>query len=243
MSKYEIDETWKAIEDYEGIYEVSDVGRVRVIVKRHSVSPHVLNPSSDRYGYKRVNLQVNSIRKGFAVHRLVAGAFIGYCPKDMEVNHKDGDKTNNHIGNLEYTTHVENIRHSFRELGRARTVPRGEDAGMAKLTYGKVTEIKDMLIGGYSHRHIAVQFDVSYVAIGCIARGKTWTHHKNNKDGWQSTGKRKIFSKLTAEQVKDVRRQLADGVKGASIARQYNVNPSTISSIKTGKNWSVGNDG
>ncbi len=233
---------WKPIKGYEGIYEVSNDGQVRVIVARRRWQPRVLSPGSDRYGYKRISLRINGETKGYAVHRLVAKAFLGNISDGKEVNHKNGNKADNYVDNLEYVTHAENIRHSFLMLNRIKTVARGEKSGMAKLTYENITQIKDLLIQEATHRDIAIMFNISHVAIGHIARGKTWTHHKHLVDGWQAgqqsySGERNGRSKLTENQVKEIRTRLKIGDSGSSIARQYGVHQSTISLIKSSKNW------
>lgn len=103
----ELFEEWRAVPGYEGYYEVSDWGRVR-----NARTYYIRKAHHDSKGYLRLNLCKDGVGKKHRVHRLVCSAFIGAIPKNMEVNHKDFDRANNHISNLEYVTHQENIRRS-----------------------------------------------------------------------------------------------------------------------------------
>ena len=95
-------EQWKDIEGYDGVYQVSDLGRVR---SRKSGEWKVMSASKNRKGYLRLDLSIDGKRKNASVHRLVAQAFI---PNDDEsknqVNHKDENKENNRVDNLEWCT-------------------------------------------------------------------------------------------------------------------------------------------
>jgi len=108
-------EVWKDIKSYEGMYQVSDLGRVRSLDRFNSlgrkISGKILSPSSYK-GYKGVNLCKNSIVKYIRLHTLVANAFLKECNYDKEVNHIDFDRSNNKLSNLEYVTHRENMEHS-----------------------------------------------------------------------------------------------------------------------------------
>jgi len=104
--------TWLPILGYESRYEVSDSGFVRRTRDGRILAHHLIGP------YHRICLWNGSESRRYMLHRLVAGAFIGPCPDGHEVNHKDGDPSNNSVTNLEYVTPKENVKHSFAELGR-----------------------------------------------------------------------------------------------------------------------------
>ena len=93
-----------------GDYGVRDNGDV-VSYKHGKV--RLLKPSINKGGYKIVNLMVDGNRRGFAVHTLIAQAFVPNPENKPQVNHKDGVKTNNAYNNLEWSTASENVRHSF----------------------------------------------------------------------------------------------------------------------------------
>lgn len=94
-----MEEIWKDIDGYEGLYQVSNIGRVRSL-KFGKIK--VLKQEIIKKGYKRVHLLKNRKMKGYLVHRLVAEAFIPNNNNLPCVNHKDEDKTNNRIENLEW---------------------------------------------------------------------------------------------------------------------------------------------
>lgn len=109
-------EEWRAIESYEGLYEVSSLGRVRSIKKKHSYPKDrsgILSPSKRAQGYERVILCKDGKIKAFSVHRLVAVAFLGK-PKNkrLVVNHIDENPSNNEANNLEWVTPRQNLEHS-----------------------------------------------------------------------------------------------------------------------------------
>lgn len=102
-------EIWRDIEGYEGLYQVSSWGRVRIVFCNDLYK--ILNPETTKKGYLRVDLYNGPSRKHFKVHRLVAKAFIPNPKNKPQVNHKDGNKKNNSVTNLEWVTDAENKKH------------------------------------------------------------------------------------------------------------------------------------
>jgi len=175
-----VGERWRQAVDYEGWYDVSDFGRVkRVMAGKGAIAGRILNPQLDGGGYSRVALYGDEGRHQFSVHRIVMAAFVGPCPDGKEVNHKDGDKSNNRLDNLEYMTRHENIAHAF-NLG-LRVLPCGEEHWCAKLTEKRVHEIMKFL-GKETQRSIAARFGVSQTTIWRIANGLNWTHLKEEEE-------------------------------------------------------------
>ena len=115
---------WKDIKDYEGIYQVSNTGKVKRIGKYSNQfgsvweSERLLKPSSKDNKYMIVGLSKEGKVKNKYVHRLVAEAFIPNPENKLTVNHKNGDRSNNHVNNLEWATYTENNIHSIDVLGR-----------------------------------------------------------------------------------------------------------------------------
>lgn len=103
-----LQEIWKQITGYEDLYEVSNLGRVR------SVRGRLLSQNKDPSGYMKINLSRFGTHKLNRIHRLVAAHFISNPLNKVSVNHKDGNKLNNHVDNLEWNTWKENSDHAIR---------------------------------------------------------------------------------------------------------------------------------
>ena len=107
---------WKPVPGYEGYYAVSDKGTIYSLRKERELKPKV-----DRYGYEVVTLTVYGHSKCFTVHRLVALAFIPNPYNKPTVNHKDENKRNNIVSNLEWATVKENDNHGSRNARMAKS--------------------------------------------------------------------------------------------------------------------------
>lgn len=105
-------EEWRDIEGYEGLYRVSNLGRVKNIKFNR-----ILTGSQNTWGYLAVSLCKNGKGRSFSIHSLVIRSFVGKAPIQengipYDCHHKDGNKRNNNLSNLEYVTKSENIAHS-----------------------------------------------------------------------------------------------------------------------------------
>jgi hypothetical protein len=125
-------EVWKDVLGYEGRYQVSNLGNILAINYKRSGKSHLINQSQTHDGYFRVNLcnGARSTKKFYFVHVLVAKAFIPNPENKPQVNHKDGNKANNRIDNLEWVTSKENIAHSIKaglRIPENHIYPKGDD--------------------------------------------------------------------------------------------------------------------
>ena len=107
-------EIWKDIKGYEGLYQVSNLGNIRNLHNARKLQDKstIKKQQLTAKGYMRVPLYNGNKCKHYMVHRLVYEAFKGKIKRGYEINHKDYDRTNNNIDNLEEMTHSDNIRYS-----------------------------------------------------------------------------------------------------------------------------------
>ena len=113
----DMEEVWRPVVGYEGLYEVSSLGNVRSLPNNRHKEPLLLTQAVHWKGYLRVALRKKGERKYKRVHRLVAEAFIPNPENKPTVNHKDGQRSNNCLDNLEWATMSENKHHSIDKLG------------------------------------------------------------------------------------------------------------------------------
>lgn len=116
-----MEEIWKDIKDYEGLYQVSSYGRVKSLARPRKMPRNLFRYTEEKIlkwqfnkkGYMRVILYKNGKNQIFFIHRLVAETYIPNPYGKSDVNHKNGIKTDNRVENLEWCTTKENIRHSW----------------------------------------------------------------------------------------------------------------------------------
>ena len=167
-------ERWVAVSGYESLYSVSDLGRVRIEVRRHNIRQGaILAQCPQRDGYLHVGLRRDHEKssKTFAVSRLVLTAFASPPKPGLQANHKNGDITDNRLSNLEWCTAAENIKHSIAVLGHGRD---GENNPAAKLTASKVVQLRERAKTGETYISLGKRFGITTTMACSIARGKAW---------------------------------------------------------------------
>jgi len=151
-------EVWKSIPEYEGLYYASNLGRI----KKH-MGNKIMKQNFSR-DYLIVGLTgFDKKRKTHRVHRLIANTFKCNDDVELEVNHKNGIKSDNRESNLEWSTHAENSKHMYISGNVIK-----------KLRPENVLEIKKMLKDGHIQKDIAIKFNVSRSTVSEINTGKKW---------------------------------------------------------------------
>lgn len=170
-------EIWKPVVGWEDRYEVSSCGSVRS--GKYRLSRQKLLSQSLVQGYPVVSLSRDGYCKKCYVHHLVAISHLGHPPGEIgtkrgmwTVNHKDFDKTNNHVENLEWLLCSENYLHAW-EGGQVRILT-GETNKSSKLKASDVQDIKSRLMKGDKPVDIASDYGVVKGTIYAIKNGKTW---------------------------------------------------------------------
>lgn len=201
------EEIWKDVVGYEGLYQVSNLGRVMSFRKK---SNGLLILPSYRRKYLAVNIYINGSVKNCSVHRLVAISFIPNPLNKSQVNHIDGNPSNNKLSNLEWCTHSENQLHSFHVLGRKSNRPmlgiKGENNPLSKKVYQ--FSLNGVLINEFASRDLAFQFiknninseacisAIANALIGLSRRsyGNKWSYSPNFLDIDILYNKKKIYN-------------------------------------------------
>lgn len=128
----------------------------------------------NKQGYLWTNFCMKYKKSKKSVARLVAENFLTTWNENLQVNHLDANKLNNHYSNLEMVTGLENMRHAYK-LGLINK--KGENHGRNKLNNKAVFEIREMLLEGIlSRKQIANLYKVTTPTIDAIKTGKTWSH-------------------------------------------------------------------
>lgn len=104
-------ETYKDIKGFEGLYQISNYGNIKSLINRTGVNK-ILNPGITSAGYQTITLCKNKKRTTIQIHRIVAEHFLGLS--ELCVNHKDCNKLNNYVENLEWVTYKENMTHAIK---------------------------------------------------------------------------------------------------------------------------------
>jgi glucan-binding YG repeat protein len=179
-------ELWKDIDGFKGFYKISNLGKVKslsrqITVKRNGsihkrkLKGKMMHLKESDKGYMVIGLRKpREKRKWFMVHRIVADSFISKYHKNLDVNHKDGIKTNNNSNNLEWVTSSENQIHAFKT---GLQIPsRGENNGASKLKRKQVENIIKMFDNGETNAQVLKTYNISAAQVSRIKSGSRWAH-------------------------------------------------------------------
>lgn len=167
-------EVWKPVVGYEGLYEVSDQGRVRSLHQRrwcgthwYEVPPRTMKATIARNGYPVVKLTREGVGRTIAVHSIVLTAFAGPKRAGQECRHLNGDSQDARLCNLCWGTPLENTEDRIRH----GTMPRGINHHGAKLTASQVLAIR---AAAGTHREIAARYGIATSCVSNIKSRKSW---------------------------------------------------------------------
>jgi hypothetical protein len=215
-------EDWREIEGYEGIYSVSNLGRVRRDSGGiGSKKGRILRPGCQKDGSRNVMLSRDSRPKNHLVHRLVAAAFLPTAPTpNSRIQHIDGDKSNNTPANLRWQTVSEML---FRQV---------ESGTQHGRHHGRQSALSDLQILAIradhrTEREVAKDYGIAPGTVGQIRRRKTHTHLPPREGDYQSSDRQ---LRLTDDQVRAIRRDTRDN---AVIAHELGCSSMSIWAIRT----------
>ena len=163
-------EIWRDVKNYEGLYQVSNYGRVKSF---YYANGKILSGGFDTGRYSMMHIIKGKHSKTILLHKMVLGAFILNVDNKREINHKDGNKENNCVWNLEWATRKENMQHAAK-MGLIRN---GEDSGKAKITNEQVKFIRKVYIPrdkNFGLKALARKFGVGKDAMSDIVNGKSF---------------------------------------------------------------------
>ena len=167
-----MEEIWKDIPGFEDDYQASNLGRIRRVIKNKELFFIRTLIVSNR-GYHIIHFSINGISKMCRVHRLVAQTFIPNPENKPQINHIDGNKINNHIGNLEWCTAKENDKHAVATGLSSKVGERNANSKLKSFQVRVIRKIDDM-----TEFEIAKIFNISRANVGRIKRKEYWKHIK-----------------------------------------------------------------
>jgi len=195
----------------------------------------VKKKTKNAYGYEVVTIHGHGTK---IVHRLIADVFCANPDNKPQVNHLDGNRSNNVHTNLEWCTPMENTHHAM-NTGLFKF---GEDSHDAKLTNMQVITIVDALKNGKSCQELADGHGVCEQAINDIKNGRRWGRitglKRDSIKAYVNKGEDNPNTNLTESNIQEIRLLIYMGGSSRVIAREYDTSKTAILNIKNGKTWS-----
>lgn len=161
-------EIWREAVGYENLYRISNLGNLQDIL-----TGKIRKSSLNSRGYPQLHLWRNGKKRNHTIHSLVMASFVGDRPTMMDINHRNGNKTDNRIENLEYVTRSQNIKHAF-SIGLISK--QGEKNPRAKLTDALIFSIRQLRKEGMTGRMLSRKFGISDGHVSDIVHHRLWAH-------------------------------------------------------------------
>lgn len=223
-----MEKIWKVSRN--GKYFISDYGDIINIRTGRALN----HRPSTIHGYHMVNGNVSHSRTP-SVHRIVYETFVGDIPEGLQINHLDGNKSNNHLSNLEVCTASENVKHAF--ATGLRVAKKGEETPQAKVTTEQVKQMYGLFKLGYTNDQVADLYKLSPRYVSLIRHGHRWKHL------FESEGMHRTYSlnvKMpVAKAVYIFNRCMTSEKSQDELGKELGIHPSQVSRIRTGKSWRV----
>jgi len=166
---------WKQIRNYPD-YRIDENGNI-ISYKRNKETP--LHPILTKYGYYEVDLYLKGKRRRFKVHRLVAETFIPNINNLPQINHKNGNKLDNTVKNIEWCTCKDNLKHA-RESGLNTSIPPPNGEGIRNsrsiLNEEQILQIREKAAKGITHKIIALEYNIGESTVSGIVARIRWRH-------------------------------------------------------------------
>jgi hypothetical protein len=240
MDKSLAPERWLPVVGFEGVYEVSDHGRVRSLDRvatglngvRRPISGRVLRGSVSVRGYYRVSLSWDGRQEWPQVSRLVLAAFVGACPAGQQAAHGDGKPWNNHVSNLRWATPKANTADKVIH----GTMLYGETHWHAQVSEADVVAMR-MAYDGTNRVELAAEYGIGNGCLTKILCGETWGHLEPPAAPYlleQRAGGGRVT--VTERDVKLMRVEY-DGRNSTKLARRYGVTKPVVDGIVYGNKW------
>lgn len=176
-------EEWRDISGTFGKYRVSSLGRVASLKRKEA---RMLKPYANNKGYLLVKIHYSArFVRAKSIHRLVASQFLTKKPEHTQVNHKNGEKTDNNLENLEWCTSSHNIKHAFKTGLRSTSIKQREshspliamDVQLIREAYwNKKNQAMSQKRRPFTISNLAIYFNVGFKTVSNIVNNKTWRH-------------------------------------------------------------------
>jgi NUMOD4 motif len=226
-------ENWRDVPEYEGLYQVSDLGRIWSF-RRKGSKGHFLKAWLGNTGYPTVTLSRNDMNEHWPVHRLVGEAFIGPLPPGWHTRHGAAGPLDPSLANICYGTPTQNEEDKVRD----GTTNRRERNGMAKLTEAEVLELRDRYGAGESARTLGEEFGLSGTYVSQLADGTRWGLPAVQRTATAYVrGERQPCAKLTAEIVIECRGRRTAGETYYALAQEFGVTRAAMREAVLGVTW------
>lgn len=243
-------EIWKDVPDWVGLYQISNLGRVKSLSRtvphaysnKLTITERILKANVDKTsGCSMVAFSRNGTIQTRTIHQLVLLSFLGPCPDGMECCHNDGKEWNNRLKNLRYDTHKSNMADKIKH----GTVSQGESQGGHKLTNANITKIKKLYsTGKYTQSEIGKMFGVYVTTISAVLTGRRWAWHSEKLPNMKEltclmrSGEHNGRAKLTEKDVREIRVLYgSDKYSQKELSEMYCISDSSIYNIIHNISW------